>query len=373
MTKEYIFIDVGPIVKCYIRCPKCNDTKSLSSYVTGAGIGFRLGNFNRHFVKLHSDSITSAPTKRKFGRDLLSDENAKKSKENVENIPAISTIASTSTSTVNLDDLLSTNRNLTVENEKLKRSMIGLRKNEEINDKLVEEINELKKNNSQLALDVSLIPDYEKRYNDLLEVNAQLKSENIKYCQFKKLNAHFEQRCNDFLSEKLQLNTQISQLKTELHGLAVYKELYDEMIQAQKKLFDEKTKLQDEAGKIKNDYELLVKTHKNTRMQLSMQQCMTDNDSVDCEGSVISELRQKAEHLAINLDKTQSDLFASQIERRNLLHKLLDLQGKVRVMARLRPSLEPISFSTNMEQNQLTSEHLFSSIFGMLQIMYLLF
>lgn len=72
--------------------------------------------------------------------------------------------------------------------------------------------------------------------------------------------------------------------------------------------------------------------------------------------------REKSQALQTKLEKAQDELELSNTERRDLLHKFLDLLGRARVVCRFRPVLNAIESSnqmkiqTNSNLNQLTCE-----------------
>lgn len=54
----------------------------------------------------------------------------------------------------------------------------------------------------------------------------------------------------------------------------------------------------------------------------------------------VEEWRQKAEELEIDLKKAKAELMNANYDRRELLHKFLEMKGKIRIVCRLRPALE---------------------------------
>lgn len=78
-------------------------------------------------------------------------------------------------------------------------------------------------------------------------------------------------------------------------------------------------------------------------------------------GSMEMEWQEKAKTFEKQLEEVRRELHSSQMERRDLLHSLLDLKGKVRVMARLCPvkkSSNMIQFKINANQTNLKCEYL---------------
>lgn len=101
----------------------------------------------------------------------------------------------------------------------------------------------------------------------------------------------------------------------------------DEWSKEREKILKENSALKDE------NMRLLTKSNADVEPQLA-----------------VEEWRQKAEELEIDLKKAKAELMKANYDRRELLHKFLEMKGKIRVACRLRPALveskETIQFQT---------------------------
>lgn len=102
-----------------------------------------------------------------------------------------------------------------------------------------------------------------------------------------------------------------------------------ELYTAHKQLKNENAQLRENMLSIQREVE-----NEMMNQMAGQLQRVSVNQSTDAD---VKEWKEKAEKFEMDLIQAQTELRATQIERRNLLHSLLDLKGKVRVMARLRP------------------------------------
>lgn len=113
--------------------------------------------------------------------------------------------------------------------------------------------------------------------------------------------------------------------------------------------------------------------HQDIRERLQNTQEMAPNlaiasTSTSSSESDVAEWREKAQQLQKKLDYVQVELEVANAERRELLHKVLDLQGRARVMCRFRPSLNAAESANEMKiqispnRNKLTCK-CFSELF----------
>lgn len=91
----------------------------------------------------------------------------------------------------------------------------------------------------------------------------------------------------------------------------------EEWTKEREQILKENSALKDE------NMRLLTKSNANVEPQLA-----------------VAKWRQKAEGLEIDLKKAKAELMKANYDRRELLHKFLEMKGKIRIVCRLRPSLE---------------------------------
>lgn len=114
--------------------------------------------------------------------------------------------------------------------------------------------------------------------------------------------------------------------------------------------------LKEEKGNLMNDLQ-------NTQAKLTQ---IESQSKVVSSNAEMVEWRQTTSNLQMKLTKIQSELYESHMIRRDLLHLNLNLQGKLRVMARLRPpftqGVNEMRLQINSRHNELKCESVFFSI-----------
>lgn len=186
----------------------------------------------------------------------------------------------------------------------------------------------------------------EQRKNELLEIRlAGLKrSSEIRNGknQLKKAKKNNE----SFSKENVEpLPNEPSALKTRVKNILNTQEiLKNENHELKKRIFAMKNEFNDDLKKLKDS---------------SLQSLSAEQVNVSNHGAIeVDKWRQKAENFQTELKHVQNELYHSQLERSNLLHTVMELKGKVRVMARLRPakSSKQIKFELNSRRTELICE-----------------
>lgn len=98
--------------------------------------------------------------------------------------------------------------------------------------------------------------------------------------------------------------------------------------------------LQDENVRLKQELSKFINTSNDEGIEISMERKSDE------------QWREKVEKLEAELKKAKLELQNSNIDRRNLLHNLLELKGKVRIVCRLRPILDGFSEKIDYKINQ---------------------
>lgn len=399
LTKECILIDhVGTKAKCSICCPLCKKFISLSAYSTSVGISFRLNNFARHVVTAHieiaagehncQDSVLEdvrlCSNRSSGNRPTLKRlQNRDSNKENVRKEPTPSTSCLHDVHQESLSELTQKIQLLETQNEKLKAELVVM-KNFELNNKvLVDDITTLKKNaeSSQLAMN-----ELKKRYDAVLSENINLEASNLQskadheICyghlvesngQLKKAKEELD-AMNAKISETVVLNSNLQErydvsivdvgrLEAERNKLIEERNLMkqsigeriENLLQVQKNLKTHNEQLKLDVQRIREEVQDQIKSVELSVPFNHLMRNPENDGDIDMEANY---LREKINGLETDLDKVKSELHLSQLERRDLLHSLLDLQGKVRTMARLRPAIDPFTFHVNSHQNHLKCE-----------------
>lgn len=117
------------------------------------------------------------------------------------------------------------------------------------------------------------------------------------------------------------------------------------------KLKHENDQLKHSISGLKEEKENLINDLQNTQAKLT--QIESQSQVVNSNAEMV-EWRQRATNLQMELTKIQSELYTSYMIRRDLLHSNLNLQGRLRVMARLRPVFTQ---GTNAMRIQINSSH----------------
>lgn len=121
----------------------------------------------------------------------------------------------------------------------------------------------------------------------------------------------------------------------------------------QKGLKNDNLQLKNDVQNMRNELEAELKKIKTETLPLLIKQTKIRSDEVDST----DEWRQKAEKLQAELKNMKSELRRSQLERCDLLHNVLLLRGKARVMARLRPEYgNQMKFEINSRRTELHGE-----------------
>lgn len=188
----------------------------------------------------------------------------------------------------------------------------------------------------------------EQRKNQLLEMrlaglkrSSKIRSDKNQSKKAKKNNESFSKENVDPLpNEPAKINVDIQdRIKNVLKTQNIIKNENHELKQ---RILALKNEFNDELKKVK-DFEL---------QSLSAEQVNVSN-----HGALeVEEWRRKAESFQMELKHIQNELHHSQLERSNLLHTVMEMIGKVRVMARLRPakSSKQIKFEINSRRTELT-------------------
>lgn len=371
---------------------------SLSTYYTANGIGFRTRNFARHVATVHSevpssfkrrldniDSILQKRQKENIGPQQFQDQSNQdqSSAENSSRFDELeNTIKQLTSDKTELERKvhamegverlynisLAANRNLETELAGMKKTASTLK---EHNDKLLK-ANVVMNNNIQTLTDGKY--ELEVRYKDLAQSYSKLeadmnkltndtlamKNEIEQKAELEKSISALEERNDQLFNANVTLNRSIAKLssigadceaernKLVADNLAMKNELeqYGILLQTHKQLKDENDNLLHHMEKMKHEI-------KDLELCSSFDRAMSPKPEMAND----LELRSKLDALEINLFKIQSELYSLQIQRRDLLHSYLDLQGKVRVMARLCPSDDPMQFNINSNQNRLERKY----------------
>lgn len=259
----------------------------------------------------------------------------------------------------------------TVENEKMKRTIITL--NEEIPvmrnfEKQLREFtnsNQLLMNaNKNLQADLVVMKELKVNYDALMAKNDQLVADFHKESEFRmkfevleaeheQLKVNFNEKYDVLLNENVGLKLQNTNSKCNMELL---QSNYEKLKEAQQKLYDADNKWRDDSISMQKLYETVL--IENEQLKSENKQMKGGAFSMDELNGSLEELnsvdwRQKTQSLETDLNQAQSELYFSQIAYRDVLHSLLDLQGKVRVMARLQPAVDPFKFEVNSRQNRL--------------------
>lgn len=160
----------------------------------------------------------------------------------------------------------------------------------------------------------------ENQLNQLSEEIAIEKNKNQQLCNKLYLNIR---RTNTLQKQNEKKCTQIINEANEKS-----KECFEEMAQ----------NLLIENARLKNELEKYINTSNNEGTQT-----LEKNDE---------DWRKKVEALEAQLNIAKIELKKSNIDRRNLLHNLLELKGKVRIVCRLRPILEGSEEKIDYKINQ---------------------
>lgn len=121
----------------------------------------------------------------------------------------------------------------------------------------------------------------------------------------------------------------------------------------QKGFENDNQQLKIDVQNMRNEFEAELKKIETETLPLLIKQTTIRSDEVDST----NEWRQKAKKLEAELKKIKSELHRSQLERCDLLHNVLLLRGKVRVMARMRPENDnQMKFEVNSRRTQLHGE-----------------
>lgn len=136
-------------------------------------------------------------------------------------------------------------------------------------------------------------------------------------------------------------NTQMSSITATLPVPVTYT---DPMInQKVVELYNSHQQLKNECDELRNMAASLKIDIENEKKQIErkmMDKIVQDLERVSLQQRTDGDAenwQQKFEAIEYELFQTKAQLREFQLERRNLLHELLDLKGRVRVMARLRP------------------------------------
>lgn len=128
---------------------------------------------------------------------------------------------------------------------------------------------------------------------------------------------------------------------------------YRELSDSHQLLKSENDQLKASIFVLKEEKQNVVNDLENTRTQSQM----------NINDAEVAKWRQRARDYETELKKTQSELYASHEIRRDLLNSMLNLQGRVRVMARLRPVLKTgtneVRLEINTGHNKLKCKFLF--------------
>lgn len=377
------------------------------------GVGFRSNNFARHFMKTHrttNHEIMRTLHLKRLQKPTRSVN--KKNFENVEQLRVMRELVCTSTTTniqVDSDVFMSTNtlndqikkcnidlkaqrdrlqQKLVDERNKWKNDMLSLKKSYDTksieNDRLKTEVKQLNaeisamKNfmektnhgfvgtnqllieaNNQLQNDLVVMKEFKVNYDALKSTNDQLMADCIEANEIRKKYEALAEEHNQFTElynmlyhENVELKSQDAKIKFHMDRL---KSQYDELNQTQQKLKDEKKKWEDDAVSVKKLYETALKENELLKSENKRLDDSFPMDKMNCSLERLSSVDwcEKAKSLETDLNEAQSELYLSQMANRDILHSLLDLQGKVRMMARLQPAVNPFRFVVNSHQNQL--------------------
>lgn len=122
---------------------------------------------------------------------------------------------------------------------------------------------------------------------------------------------------------------------------------------SQKGLKNDNQQLKNDVQNMRKELKAELRKIETETLPLLIKQTTIRSDEVDSTDV----WRQKAEKLEAELKKMKSELHRSQLERCDLLHNVLLLRGKVRVMARLRPeNINQMKFEINSRRTQLHGE-----------------